>query len=260
MVDLVRELQDLGAAIDWPDDDVASRVGKRLRATESGTVTTIRGGRSRRARGWRIAVATAAAVAVAVLAIPSSRATVGDWLGVGGTRIQVSPTTTTALQQSPDLQLGPEVALADLRAEVGFNMPVPRLAGFEHPDEVHVARPPAGGEATLVYRARPDLPAAGPSGIGMLISAFRADIDPGYFNKTVGPESRVEPVTVQGLNGYWIEGAPHEFLYRDGAGNVVPESVRLAGNVLLWEMRGVTVRIESALPRDDVIRIADAMV
>ena len=93
----------------------------------------------------------------------------------------------------------------------------------------------------------------------MLISAFRADIDGGFFSKTAGSGTTVETVTVQGGTGYWLEGAPHEFLYRDAAGNTVPHSLRLAGNVLLWEVNGITVRIESALPRDDVIRIADAM-
>jgi hypothetical protein len=66
-------------------------------------------------------------------------------------------------------------------------------------------------------------------------------------------------VTVQGGSGYWLEGTPHEFLYRDASGHIVPETVRLAANVLLWEVNGITVRIESVLPRDDVIRIADAM-
>jgi len=75
----------------------------------------------------------------------------------------------------------------------------------------------------------------------------------------VDPGTRVETVTVQGRTGYWIEGAPHEFFYRDASGEVVPETLRLAANVLLWETNGITVRIESALARDEVVRVADAM-
>ena len=256
MVELERELQDLATAIDWPDHDVASRVGQRLRTDASAAVVPIT-----RHRRWRTAAAVAAAAVVVTFSIPASRAAVGDWLGVSGDRIEVSstPPTVTTPPGPVDLDLGPEVALGDLRSEVGFNMPVPRVSGFEHPDEVHVARPPAGGEATLVYRARTDLPSVDSTGVGMLISAFRADVDSGLFNKTVGPDSRLEIVTVQGRTGYWIEGAPHEFLYIDAAGDVVPERVRLAGNVLLWEVDGITVRIESGLARDDVIHIADAM-
>lgn len=256
MVELEQELRNLATAIDWPDCDVVSRVSERLRADVSTTVVPIASHRR-----WRTAAAVAAAAAVLTFSIPASRAAIGDWLGVSGERIEVSstPPTITTPPGPADLDLGPEVALGDLREEVGFNMPVPRVSGFEHPDEVHVSRPPAGGEATLAYRARTDLPSVDSTGFGMLISAFRADIDSGLFNKTVGPGSRVAVVTVQGGTGYWIEGAPHEFLYIDAAGEVVPEKVRLAGNVLLWEVNGITVRIESGLPRDEVIHIADAM-
>ena len=253
MVDLEKQLQDLATAIDWPDHDVASRVGQRLRTEETTSVRRMAGHRH-----WQAAAAIAVIVAVAAASIPGSRAAIGSWLGVSGEHIEMSSTPPTITTRA-GLELGPEVALDDLRAQVGFNMPVPRLSGFEHPDEVHVARPPAGGEATLLYRARADLPQVDSTGVGMLISAFRADIDSGLFTKTVGPGSRLEVVTVQGGTGYWIEGAPHEFLYHDASGNARPERVRLAGNVLLWEVNGITVRIESALPRDDVIHIADAM-
>src|SRR5205823_4152170 len=131
----------------------------------------------------------------------SSRAAIERWLGVRGERIEVhsatAPTTVTTAPQSSaasDLDLGPEVALADVRAQVGFTMPVPHEPGFEHPDEVHVSHPPTSGEATLVYRARAGLPLAGPSSVGMLISAFRADIDGGFFAKTAGPDTKVETV------------------------------------------------------------------
>jgi hypothetical protein len=256
MVELEQELHDLATAIDWPEGDLVSRVGQRVRAEAPAEVV-----RLVHHRRWRMVAAVAAAAVVVTFTIPASRAAIGDWFGVSGERIDVvsTPPTISAPAGPVDLALGPEVPLADLRAEVGFNMPVPRIAGFEHPDEVHVARPPAGGEATLAYRVRDDLPSVSSSGYGMLISAFRADLDPGLFNKTVGPDSTLEVVTVQGRTGYWIEGAPHEFMYRDANGNVLPERVRLAGNVLLWEVNGITVRIESALARDDVIPIADAM-
>jgi hypothetical protein len=260
MVELESELADLASAVEWPTGDVASRVGQRVRA-EQVAVT-----RHRHGRNWRVAVAAVAAIAAATVIVPSSRAAIGNWLGVSGDRINLtSATTSTSIAAAPQntlapaLDLGPEVALSDVRGQVGFTMPVPRRSGFEHPDEVHVSHPPASGEATLVYRPRAGLPSAGTTDIGMLISAFRADIDAGFFSKTAGPGTRVEMVTVQGGTGYWLEGAPHEFLYRDASGNPVPHTLRLAANVLLWEVNGITVRIESTLPRDDVIRIADAM-
>ena len=261
MVDLEKDLADLAAEIEWPDDDVASRVASRLR-----TETSVVPFSTRRRRGWRVALGVAAAAVITTVAVPASRAAIGGWFGVRGDRVEVSATTvpsiaTTQPQSTapPDLQLGPEVALADVRAQVGFTMPVPREPGFEHPDEVHVGHPPASGEATLLYRARADLPAAGPTGVGMLIRAFRADLDPGFFGKVAAPGVQVQQVTVQGGVGYWLEGAPHQFFYRDASGEIVPHTLRLAANVLFWETNGITVRIESALPRDAVIRVADAM-
>lgn len=260
MVELEHELANLASAVNWPDGDVATRVTQRLRDEELVATPP-----SRR-RTWRVCVAAVAAVAAVAFAVPSSRAAIRDWLGVRGDRITVlpaSPSTSVpsppSTTSAPSVDLGPEVALADVRAQVGFTMPVPREPGFDHPDEVHVSHPPASGEATLVYRPRADLPPAGATDIGMLISAFRADIDGGFFSKTADTGTSVETVTVQGRTGYWLEGAPHEFFYRDASGNPVPHTLRLAANVLLWEVNGITVRIESALPRDNVIRIADAM-
>ena len=77
-----------------------------------------------------------------------------------------------------------------------------------------MSHPPRNGEATLLYRSRPGLPPTGSSDVGMLITAFQADIEPAFFGKVVDPGTRVETVTVQGRTGYWIEGAPHEFFYR----------------------------------------------
>jgi hypothetical protein len=250
MPELDVELRDLGEALDWPDADFAAEVGARLR---SPTLPP------RRRRALVVALAAAAAL---VLALPASRA-IGSWIGVDGDHITVTPTTVSPNVTAPlsiaALDLGPEVALADLRADVGFNMPVPQAAGFERPDEVHVRRPPASGEATLLYRARPDLPSTGTPDVGLLIGAFRADLDSRLMSKTTGEGTRVEQVTVQNGVGYWIEGAPHELLYRDANGQVIPDRVRLAANVLVWEVGGVTVRIESALARDDVIRVANSM-
>jgi hypothetical protein len=35
--------------------------------------------------------------------------------------------------------------------------------------------------------------------------------------------------------------------------------VRLAGNTVLWERNGLTLRIEDALSRDQTLRIAESM-
>ena len=260
--DLERELRDLAAHVEWPDADLVGPVTRRLRQ---------QGGAPRAARPrWPVLrpatawVALPVVVALVLAVSPSARSTVASWLGVRGERIKVvahPPTTATARgpARPPDLGLGPAVSLEEAQAAVGINVLVPTLAGLTRPDEVHVARPPTSGEVALVYDARPDLPAAGTTGVGLLISVFRGSLEPGLFQKVLGPDTRLERVQVGKARAYWIEGAPHQFFYMDEHGQIQPQSVRLAANVLLWETRGLTVRVESALPRDPTVRIAESM-
>jgi hypothetical protein len=112
---------------------------------------------------------------------------------------------------------------------------------------------------SLVYRPRSGLPAAGSTGVGLLVSQFRGALAPEFLGKGVGPESRVEQLAIAGSPAIWIEGQPHSFFYRDRAGQPQPEDVRLAGNVLLWERGELTVRLEGAFGRDEAIRLASSL-
>ncbi len=51
-------------------------------------------------------------------------------------------------------------------------------------------------------------------------------------------------MSVDGHEGLWISGAPHTIAYLDPDGRYDTDSVRRAGNVLLWVGSGVTYRIE----------------
>ena len=61
---------------------------------------------------------------------------------------------------------------------------------------------------------------------------------------------------VNGEPGFWIAGDFHEVLYLDANGESIADSVRLAGNVLLWEQGDLTLRLESALTKSEALRIA----
>jgi hypothetical protein len=159
------------------------------------------------------------------------------------------------------LCLGQPMSLADARTRVAFPVRVPALAGFAQPDEVYVGVPPAGGQVSFVYRARPDLPAAPETGVGLLITQFRGqlELDPAYAKKFVTGQTQIDFPLVNGVQGYWLSGAPHEFVYRDANGNTTIERVRLAGNVLLWSENGVTYRIEGARTEAEALTIAASL-
>ena len=73
-------------------------------------------------------------------------------------------------------------------------------------------------------------------------------------------ETHLEAVSVGGEPGFWISGAPHAFFFVCyDAGECRQERYRLAGNVLIWEQDGVTLRLESALPREEALAIAESV-
>ena len=125
------------------------------------------------------------------------------------------------------------------------------------PDQVYIDQTRAGDRVTLVYVSRPGIPVSASTPGSARSSSRSAD---GSTNRcsprSSYPGREIEEVTVNGGRGYWLEGTPHQFFYRDSAGNPSPETLRLAGNTLLWEQGGVTFRLEAQVSRDDALRIA----
>ena len=73
-------------------------------------------------------------------------------------------------------------------------------------------------------------------------------------------ETHLEAVTVSGKPGFWISGAPHTYFFVCyDAGECRQERYRLNGNVLIWEQDGVTLRLESLLPREDALAVAESI-
>lgn len=217
---------------------------------------------------WRVAAAVAlvALLMVGLLALfPAARSAIAERLGLAGVAIRFVETAPTA-EPSPvgdRLLLGRRVSLAAAREAVPFPLRVPQVGEFVEPDEVYLSR---SGEpvVSFVYRPRADLPESAVPGVGALLTQFRGELEQDLiekglgFQKGVGGGTTLEFVVVNGQPGFWIEGAPHGFLYRDPRGEVREAEYRLAGNVLLWEDGDVTLRFESALPKDEALAVASA--
>ena len=90
-----------------------------------------------------------------------------------------------------------------------------------------------GGQVTLVWAARPELPATLEPGVGLLLSQFRGTVDDGFFNKAIDGGTTVEPVPVGGRAGYWLSGDPHVFFW-EGPDGFVDDTRRWVGDTLLW--------------------------
>ena len=202
------------------------------------------------------------ALALAAVLILAGSAVAGGLL-VRGVRILIAPEATTP-PPSPTVSgplgrtlfLGEEVTIARARQEVDFDLLVPTAAGLPEP-VAYVDDDPPGGRVSLVYRAGPSLPETEETGVGMLVMQFRGRFELPFLEKLVRAD-QVREVGVGGTPGYWVEGE-HTLVYLDERGVSFDERSRVAGNTLLWQRGDLTLRLESALPMEEAIRIAESM-
>jgi hypothetical protein len=259
MPELERMLARLGEEVDWPETpDVVERVMGRL---DEPAAAPARPGRRSRLTGMRrsLALATVGLLLLAgtvFAAAPGVRDAVLDFLGLQGATVERRETLPTPPPERP-LDLGTRTSLASARDRLGFAPLVPAALG--EPDGVYLRRGLPGGELSLTYFARPDLPRARATRLGALISEFRGDLSPEYLGKVVGPATRTERLGVEGESALWVEGAPHYFFYRDRNGRFVETSLRLAQNVLLLQHGRLLVRLEGAFDRGRAIEIARSL-
>jgi hypothetical protein len=265
---LGQDLTRLGARLDYPEPlDLAARDARTMFA---GSPPPTRGRwdvlewpkriASLRRPAWQpIAVAAALILALfagSLLAFPSVRETIADWLGVRGIGITVVPTLSPVPTNYRSLIIGRPVSLEEARTTVAWPVLVPDDALLGPPDEVYLDLAHRDGAVSLVWGARPGLPAASTTGAGLLLTEFRGSINEQFFQKFVGPGSTIERVHVGDRIGYWISGAPHEVVVLDRSGEPIFDTIRLAGNVLMWEDGELTLRLESELGKDEALRVA----
>lgn len=262
---LEQSLDDVGQSLVWPPTpDLAPSV--RMRLHQRPVPATPRWPLAARwVRLGIVGVAMALVAAVVLTVLPGVGTAIADRLGVRGiilTWLPNLPTLATPLPSptsGADLGLGARVTLTEAQGRVTFPIMAPRLPEFSEPDAVYVGDLPASGQVSLVYAARNGLPAATVNGVGLLLTQFRGGVDPGLFRKGMGAGVALEQVAVAGMPGFWISGQPHALLYQDAAGKTHEERVRLAGNTLIWERDGFTLRLESALDKAAALRIADSV-
>ena len=248
-------------------------LGERLaypRPTRLPAAVRARLNEPRQRRWWdavlspRYAIAPAALTLLLILvvslaAVPTVRATADEFLRLRGIDIFRTATTPPGPAASPALPFpGERVSLDEARRRAPF-LRAPADARLGAPDQVYIDQTAAGDRVTLVYVNRPEIPVSPEAHVSAVVVAFRGRIDESLFGKVLLPGTRIEEVTVSGGRGYWLEGTPHQFFFRDAAGNPSPETLRLAGNTLLWEQDGVTFRLEAQVALDAALRIATSL-
>jgi hypothetical protein len=238
MTELERSLVALGKELAVPPTpDLAVAVTRRLARRRWST---------RRPLALAVAFALLALLA-ATLAIPDARSALFRVLHIGGEEIQFV-NELPQLDAQPELEyvLGRRVSLAEARREAGF-----RLRELEEtPDRVFLGQ---YGTVWFLYGTpeRPRLLVAQTS-----LLRVRHDI---FLKKIVPEETSVSVVSVDGAKGYFLDGGPHEVLLVDRQGQIVPESARLARDVLVWSRGGVSYRLEGDLTENGALELARSL-
>ncbi|MEY2581924.1 MAG: hypothetical protein QOE09_1773 [Ilumatobacteraceae bacterium] len=264
MIDLERSLSDLAERVDIPSSDrFVSDVIRRIDVAPESPV--------RRASRPvpRLVGALVALVIAVVVVLPGPRHAVARWLGFDSVRIEpgvtvpttAAPTTvvisTAVPPTNPSLKLGPALSIDAAMSQTGLPDPTPQLLG--KPQSLHVVTPPSTGQILLVYAPSDLVPQSSVTGVGALVSVMPAHIDQGFFRKLLGSEASVRPIDFDGARGFWIEGSPHQLLFDVGDGQVLPDTLRLATNTLLWERDGHVYRLEADITLETAVRIATSV-
>jgi hypothetical protein len=201
------------------------------------------------------ALATVVVLLVAALALQPIGASAAEALGLRGLGIFRTATAPPAASGKAILSDARRIASVDQASgEAGFAVVLPAALGA--PDEVYVRADPRSAQVFLVYGSRSGVEPSAQTGLSVLVTEIRATLETQLLGKVAGPGTKVEPVTVNGGPGVWIEGAPHQIFVRAPNGDVIVDTLRLAGNVLVWQQGSVLVRIEADITKNRALEVA----
>jgi hypothetical protein len=255
--ELERTLSDIGARLEITQRDLWPAVRERI-ADGRARPWWSRLGLDRRTLA-PVAVTLAVILVVGFVLTPDLAARAAEVLGVPGVqifRVRTNPPPSPTTGASVTFPGQRAASVAEASRLTGFAVREPATLGAA--DEIWVELAPA--RVTLVYRSRQDLPVTTLPGIGALIVEFKGSLDAPILGKAIGPGTTLEAVPLRSGNAaYWLAGQPHQFFYRDATGAIQPETLRLAGNTLLWDAGGTTYRLEAQVTREEAIRIASSV-
>jgi hypothetical protein len=208
-------------------------------------VERLRRERVRRAgHGWSrrprfvLALAFALAALGAAFAVPQSRAKLLDLIGIGGATVERTE-RAPAVDEETNRRLGVPVTVEAAGRALGFELFVP------DEEDVTLTLDRTLPAATFSWDDR-----------RLLLTQFRGEAIP-FVQKSAGPGTRIDQVVVNGVLGYWLAGDRHVVVFRDRSGRVL--ETRAAGNVLLWEEDGVTLRLEGARSKGEALELAGTL-
>ena len=220
-------------------------------------------------RMWLASVVTVIMLIIALIAVPSVRAQILEFLQIGTIHIFLNnPTPTVLPETSPEglggqmivtatplskptvfpsiNDLAGETTLEEAQKELNFPILLPTYpADLGAPDRVFLQD--FEGAAVLLVWLDPQQPEH--IRLNLLI------LSPGTFAQK-GTPSLIEETQVNGKRAIWTEG--RHFLHLGGS---LYQTVTLVveGNILVWEQDGLTYRLETDLSLEEAVEVAESL-
>jgi len=252
--DLEGTLSDIGARLGGPKGDLWPAVRTRIA--------------EHRAKPWWSRVlldrgalapvaATLAIILIAgLLLTPSFADALGHLLSIPGLQIYRVPQSPTARPNaSPPTFAGQRVtSVAEGSRIAGFTVRTPAALG--EPSAIYVETAPV--RVTIVYASVKGIPLSPQAGVSAIVVEFKGTLETQIMSKAIGPGTTLDAVPLGSGVAYYLAGQPHQFFFRDPSGATQPETLRLAGNTLLWTDGGVTYRLEAQVGLEEAVRIASS--
>jgi hypothetical protein len=195
-----------------------------------------------------------------VLAVPQARTTVANWLHAGGIHLEIVDRFADDNEVDIDdrLILGDATTLNEATRQAG--LPLFQLADT---DPVRVFLRQDGGTIIVsqIYGPSDALPEIGGTGVGGLLMQVAATGDFTALTKQALPRTGFDIVEFNDdAVGFWIASGNLVAVPFDPHGTFRLDHVsRQTGNVLIWERGGVGFRLETALPKDEAITLAERL-
>lgn len=185
------------------------------------------------------------------LAVPASRDAVADFFGIEGSKVEPLPTAPPGTTPTPfptPSEIDPEaITSSRAKAELATGRPLALPNDFE-PESVYLRQ---YGDSTGVILRFSDF------------DLWEIDTDgnfDGTFGKGGGPGSVIQDLTVNGRPARWVAGGPHLVRYIDAQGRVDESTERtVVRDTLIWRTEYALYRMETVLPLEDALAIAEML-
>lgn len=237
MPELERQLRALGDAVEFPPTPaLAARVRARVEDEPA------RREWFPRRRGLALALAVLAVAVTAAMAVPQARTSILRFFGIGSVTIERVETLPIARERPLTAGLGPPLSRRAAERRAGFRILLPPLDRDTRP---RFYAPDLGFAAVaLKHEGEPVL----------LVELHGGQFE--FGKKFTADATSFEETRVGAAFALWLEGAPHIVMWKGPDGVIRERTLRIAGNVLLWEQKGKTLRLEGELEKDEALELA----